>query len=188
MSKKKKTLVAAFVVLGMVALGMGAFVYAKYVSTVTGQGTAQVAKWEFRKENEGKTDLIKCELGKTYEATTLVNGKIAPGTEGKCTIQIRNGEGQVGVDYTIVVAANGKPTNLKFYSDEAHTTALPTAGVTGRINAGVTIPDEKVIYWLWPYETTDGDAIDTSEGENATSMTIDFAITGVQVQPKVQQP
>ena len=65
MSKKKKTLVAAFVVLGMVALGMGAFVYAKYVSTVTGQGTAQVAKWEFRTANEGKTDLIKCELGKT---------------------------------------------------------------------------------------------------------------------------
>ena len=188
MSKKKKTLVAAFVVLGMVALGMGAFVYAKYVSTVTGTGTAQVAKWEFRTANEGKTDLIKCELGKTYNATTLANGKIAPGTEGKCTIKVSNGEGQVGVNYTIAVAASGKPTNLKFYTDEAHTTALPTTGVTGHINAGVTTPDEKVIYWLWPYETAGGDATDTSEGENVDSMTIDFAITGVQVQPEVQQP
>ena len=188
MSKKKKTLVATFVVLGMVALGMGAFVYAKYVSTVTGRGTAEVAKWEFRSENDGKTDLIKCEPGKTYKATTLANGKMAPGTEGKCTIKVRNGEGQVGVNYTIAVAASGKPTNLKFYTDEAHTTALPATGITGHINAGVTTPDEKVIYWLWPYETTDGDAIDTSEGENATSMTIDFAITGVQVQPEVQQP
>lgn len=185
MSKKKKTLVAAFAVLGIAALGMGAFVYAKYVSTVTGTGTAQVAKWEFRSENEGKTDLIKCEPGKTYKATTLVDGKMAPGTEGKCAIKVRNGEGQVGVNYTIAVAASGKPTNLKFYTDEAHTTALPTTGVTGHIDAGVTTPDEKVIYWLWPYETAGGDATDTSEGENAGSMTIDFAITGVQVQPEV---
>ena len=116
MSKKKKTLVAMFAVLGIVALGMGAFVYAKYVSTVTGQGTAQVAKWEFRTANEGKTDLIKCELGKTYNAATLANGKIAPGTEGRCTIKVSNGEGQVGVNYTIAVAASGKPTNLKFYT------------------------------------------------------------------------
>lgn len=190
MSKKKKTLVAMFAVLGIVALGMGAFVYAKYVSTVTGQGTAQVAKWEFRTANEGKTDLIKCELGKTYNAATLANGKIAPGTEGRCTIKVSNGEGQVGVNYTIAVAASGKPTNLKFYTDEAHKTALPTTGVTGHIDAGVTAPDEKVIYWLWPYETAGGDATDTSEGESesVTSMTIDFAITGVQVQPEVQQP
>ena len=165
MSKKKKTLVAMFAVLGIVALGMGAFVYAKYVSTVTGQGTAQVAKWEFRTANEA-------------------------GTEGRCTIKVSNGEGQVGVNYTIAVAASGKPTNLKFYTDEAHKTALPTTGVTGHIDAGVTAPDEKVIYWLWPYETAGGDATDTSEGESesVTSMTIDFAITGVQVQPEVQQP
>ncbi len=189
MNKKKKTaLVALLAFLGVVALGLGAFVYAKYISTVNGAAEAQVAHWAFRTENNGKTDLIKCEPAKTYDPATLVNGKMAPGTEGKCTIKVRNTESEVGVDYTIVVAATGKPTNLKFYEDAAHNTPLAAAGVTGHLDAGATDPDTNIIYWYWPYETDngDGDGIDTSEGEAAGTMAIDFAITGVQVQPAEQ--
>ena len=72
---------------------------------------------------------------------------------------------------------------MKFCKDSACTTQLTpgTSTITGKIAAGddITVP----IYWEWPYETTNGDASDTSEGTAAASLSVALTITGTQVNP-----
>ena len=193
MSKKKKTMLALAIILGIAAVGLAAGVYAKYIASLTSNsGNISVAKWAFKAENEGKADLLKCELDKTYDAATLVAGKIAPGTKGVCEFKLSNEQSEVGVDYTIVASASNKPTNLKFYSDSSYNTPLTAAGITGHLDAGANKDAQtRAIYWRWEYETGDdaaskaaGDDIDTQEGMAAGNMTIDFQISGVQVQPR----
>ena len=193
MSKKKKTMLALAIILGVAVVGLAAGVYAKYIASLTSNsGNITVAKWAFKAENEGKEGLLKCELDKTYDETTLVKGKIAPGTKGKCEFKLSNKLSEVGVDYTIVASASNKPTNLKFYSDSTYRTPLTAAGITGHLDAGAENDEQtRAIYWSWEYETGDdaaskaaGDNIDTQEGIAAGNMTIDFQISGVQVQPE----
>lgn len=186
MSKKKKTMLALAIILGIAVVGLAAGVYAKYFSSLTsGNGSLTVAKWAFEDDNDG-TDggKVTCNLGKTYKASTLVAGKIAPGTEGTCTIKISNENSEVGVTYTLTPTGNmDGPTNLVFKENgSAFTTKTGTLAPGG--SETVTID------WVWPYETPensdDGDSDDTADGEAASSsMTAEFTITGTQVKPEV---
>ena len=207
MSKKKKTMLVAAIVLGIAVLGLAAGVYAKYIASLeANRGIADVAKWAFEDENKGN-GLMTCNLDKTYNTSTLSEEKIAPGTSGTCTFSVTNKNSEVGVNYTITLSAvTDQPTNVKFYktksgsgNDITYTDELTTANgsVTGTINAGVATAQTETIYWVWPYETgtvTDGvaqgDDDDTTDGKNAAAatktMTATFAIKGVQVQPTEQ--
>ena len=191
MSKKKKTMLALAIILGVAVVGLAAGVYAKYIASITsGNGSATVAKWAFETDNANTT--ITCELDKNYNADTLVAGKIAPGTSGKCPIKISNANSEVGVNYTIKPkTVTNQPTNLKLYKDANHTDAFSTsAAITGTLTPGAA-EQTIYVYWDWAYETgtvTDGvatgDSADTTDGEAAKKMEISFDISGVQVQPR----
>ena len=187
MMNKKSLLIIVLLVLVGLTTGYVASTYAKYTSTVTGSGTATVAKWAFATDNA--TQNITIALNPTVDATTLVNGKIAPGTTGSFNIALVNTNSEVGVDFSIALdSISNKPTNLKFYKDSSYTTELTpgTSTVTGQLTAGdstgVTVP----IYWRWEYETnaiSTNDPIDTQDGEAARTLTIGVTITGVQTAP-----
>lgn len=191
MSKKKKTMLALAIILGVAVVGLAAGVYAKYIASITsGNGSATVAKWAFETDNANTT--ITCELDKTYNADTLVAGKIAPGTSGKCPIKISNANSEVGVNYTIKPkTVTNQPKNLKLYKDAAHTDAFSTsAAITGTLTPGAT-EQTIYVYWDWAYETgtvTDGvaagDTDDNTDGKAAKTMEISFDISGVQVRPQ----
>ena len=171
--KKRKLLVIVLLLLFGVTAGYIASTYAKYAGTVNGSGTVTVAKWAFESDNSNTNFTI--DLSKTYNADTLVGGKIAPGTSGSFVIELSNENTEVGVDYTINLGnVTNKPTNLTFNGGTTYTGTL-TPGETGK---------EVTINWEWPYETTDGDADDTADGEAANTMTVNATITGVQVQPE----
>ena len=138
MSKKKKTLIAAFAVMGIVVLGLAAAVYAKYISTLTGNtATAQVAKWAFVDDNT-MTGEITCELDKTYDPDTLEGGLIAPGTSGKCPIAVSNENSEVGVQYKIELDGNvaNKPTNLILKQKGANGGLTDLTAITGTLKPG----------------------------------------------------
>ena len=186
MKKTNKSAVLLLVLLVLVAVTAMyvASTYAKYVGEVDGEGTATVAKWSFKDDNEDVD--FEVDLTKTYDASTLVAKKIAPGTEGSFNIVLNNENTETGVEYTVTLKniANA-PTYLKFYSDSAHTEELTVGGdgVTGHMDpndaTGVSVP----IYWEWPYESND-DATDTSEGEAAKTMTVTVNVAGVQSEPQ----
>ncbi|MBR1748431.1 MAG: hypothetical protein IJ743_01400 [Bacilli bacterium] len=173
--------------------GYVAGTYAKYTSEITPTaGTATVAKWNFDVENNGKAVTVDADLTKTYDANTLVSGKIAPGTEGAFKIELANETSEVGVNYEITIGdITGKPTNLKFYKDAAHTQEISAVNkVTGTLNVGA-IATKVDIYWAWEYETdaiATNDPIDTTDGKAAASLTIPVTIVGTQVRPVETTP
>ena len=179
MSKNKKALIAVFAIFAVAIVGLGVGVVAKYISTLEKEGTATVAKWTFRTANSAAK--LTCDPTVTYDPDTLVAERIAPGTTGTCEIELSNAGGEVGVNYTITPAVNGKPTNLVLTMNGAAFNAA--SPITGTLTPGET--GKKIsIDWEWPYNNTDANnVIDTNEGEAAGTMSITFSIVGEQVQP-----
>ena len=190
MQKKNKNAIILMALLTLVAVTAMyvASTYAKYTSEITGNnGTATVAKWAFSTDNATQTLTIN--LAATYDPTTLVGGKIAPGTAGSFNVALVNTTSEVGVDWTIKLnSITNKPTNLKFYKDSSYTTELTpgTSTITGQLIAGDSTGLSVPIYWKWAYETTEiatNDPIDTNDGGAANTLTIGVDITGVQTTP-----
>ncbi|MBR0133869.1 hypothetical protein IJM16_01220 [Candidatus Saccharibacteria bacterium] len=191
MSKKKTALVAVLALLGFAAVGLMAGVYAKYIASIDGKSaSATVAKWSFKEDNA--TTTLTCPLEKTYKPSTLVAGKIAPGTKGTCIIELSNKNSEVGVNYTVKISKLSGPANLVFTKDSE-----PIASnheITGTLKPGEELKygNSIKIDWEWPYETTNGDDADTLDGRTAADhttegtdkMEVTFEISGYQVQPE----
>ena len=192
-SRKKAIFVIAVLIMIAITLTLVSSTYARYTATISRNGTATVAKWAFTADNSGSTTM-NINFADTYHASTLVAGKIAPGTKGSLDISVSNASSEVGVEYTVTLGTiTNSPTNIKFYSDATYATPLTTSTpITGKIKANDTTPKTVKIYWAWPYQTgavtpstgvAAGDAADTTDGIAAKSLTVPVTITGVQVQP-----
>ena len=165
--------------------------YAKYTAQFTGKGTATVAKWAFKSENENKITTFNVSLDKSYDAKTLVANRIAPGS---FDVVLTNEESEVGVDFTVVIGnTTNAPTNIKFYKDSNRTMPLTpgTDTITGQLEAGDNTGVEVKIYWEWVYETgtvtngiATGDDADTTDGEAGAQLTIPITVKGVQTEPR----
>lgn len=190
MEKKKRNAILLLVLLLLVAISASyiASTYAKYTSEIKdNNGTATVAKWAFDTDNAAQTLTIN--LDGTYDPSTLVGGKIAPGTQGSFEIALVNTNTETGVNWTLALKSiTDKPTNLKFYKDSSYSTELVpgTDTITGQLKAkdstGLSVP----IYWKWAYETdaiATNDPKDTTDGKAAKTLTIGVDITGVQTEP-----
>ena len=190
MEKKKRNAVLLLVLLLLVAISASyiAGTYAKYTSEIKdNNGTATVAKWAFDTDNTTQTLTIN--LDETYDPTTLVAERIAPGTQGSFEIALVNTNTETGVNWTLALKSiTDKPTNLKFYKDSSYSTELVpgTDTITGQLKAkdstGLSVP----IYWKWAYETdaiATNDPKDTTDGKAAKTLTIGVDITGVQTEP-----
>ena len=177
-NKKKKLLVIALLLLFGVTAGYVASTYAKYASTFEGSGTITVAKWAFEDDNTPMT--IDIDLDTTYDADTLIDGKIAPGTSGSFVIELSNANTEVGVDYSISLSNTNAPSNIVFTSGGS---AIGNNPITGTLTPGEATR-QITVDWEWPYYTSAADDVeDTADGENANTMTITATITGVQVEP-----
>ena len=189
-SKKRFALAVLLICLTVTLSAVGIFTFAKYRTQLDSSNqTATVAKWNFGEDN---TNTFTFSLANTYTESTLVRGKIAPGTQGELTFNVSNKNTEVGTQYTIALSNENAPTNIKFYSDSACTIELQNSKLTGTLAPNADSQTVK-IYWKWAYETgtvTDGvatgDSADTTNGTAANTMTVTATITGVQVQPTVQ--
>ena len=100
MEKQKKSigaivLVILLLIATIVSLILATYAWAKYTSTQSGSATAEVAKWNVS-FNEGKNSF-------TGHYNHVVDGKIAPGTEGEFTITPTASSTEVCFDYTIKI-------------------------------------------------------------------------------------
>lgn len=181
MNKRKKRigLIILLLLFGVTA-GYVANTYAKYTAQVSGSGSATVAKWAFEEDNQNADFTI--DIAGNIDASTLVDGKIAPGTNGSFNIELSNENSEVGVAFTIAFSnLQNVPKNLVFKQSGA-VIDLTSETITGKIAAGetLTVP----VTWEWVYYTSDADDVeDTTDGEAANTMTINASITGVQIQP-----
>lgn len=180
----KSMLIVILLLLVAIATAYVGNTYAKYTESVSGNGTATVAKWDFTTDNTIST--LDIDFTDDYDSSTLVEGKIAPGTSGSFAISVKNTHTETGVNFTLALGtATNVPTNLKFYKDSTFTTEItPGSGtITGQLAALDSTGLDVSIYWKWNYETTNGDTADTTNGKAATELTIPITITGTQVPP-----
>ena len=192
--KKSKKIVLLLVAIAAIIFSfVGGQSYAKYMSKVTGQGTADIASWSFKvNENEEKMQTIS--LKSRQNNSTLLNNKIAPGTDGEFQIKLDATGTDVGINYAIKFEnETRKPTNLKFTYDGKKYNSLSDLqkDLTGIINADEQEKNKTLtIGWNWKYETgstqqeiTANDLIDTKEAKEINSYTFDIVISGTPVTP-----
>ena len=194
MKKSRKILLIIITIVAISLSFKGGQAYAKYMSRVTGQGMAEIASWSF-KVNENEEKLQTISLKSTINKPTLINNKIAPGTEGDFQIKLDATDSEVGINYIIKFENESqKPTNLKFTYDEKTYNSLTDLqqDLTGIINAN---DENKVkilnIGWDWKYETgtteqevAANDLIDTQDSKEIDNYTFDVIISGTQVMPE----
>lgn len=188
----------------LTVVGVSAFLgitYSKYINRITGNGETEIAKWNF-KVNQATEDFATIKLADTYDKSSLLNGKIAPGTSGSFDIVIDATDSEVGVKYVVdFLNETNKPENLKFSYDTKDGTANSIKVLdeiedyeeyfTGIIDADDTNKIRTLtVNWEWAYETgkDDGildekDIIDTNNGLSALDYTFDVLVTGTQVAP-----
>lgn len=191
---KKKAVIIIAILVAIILSFVGGQTYSKYVTEVRGDGTAQIATWDF-KVNGQKEEVQTISLGSTYDSSTLVNGKIAPGTEGNFQIKVDATGSDVGIDYKIKFAdETTKPTNLKFYYQEVEYDSVLELGdaLSGTINADDENKSKTFdIKWKWNYETgsnptevASNDKIDTQNAQEITNYEFNVIVSGTQVVPQ----
>lgn len=191
---KKKAVIIIAILVAIVLSFIGGQTYSKYVTEVRGDGTAQIATWDF-KVNGQKEEVQTISLGSTYDSSTLVNGKIAPGTEGNFQIKVDATGSDVGIDYKIKFTdETTKPANLKFYYQEVEYNSVLELGdaLSGTINADDENKSKTFdIKWKWNYETgsnptevASNDKIDTQNAQEITNYEFDVIVSGTQVVPQ----
>lgn len=192
MNKFLKIGIVGVTLVGIVA---GVFInntFSKYINKVSGDGETEIAKWSF-KVNQETEEFATIKLADTYDKTTLLNGKIAPGTKGSFDLIIDATNSEVGVRYEVdFLEETNKPTNLIFKSGNKTVSTIEEleSVLTDTINVDDTNKVRTLtINWEWPYETTtsntisSNDKIDTDEGLQALDYSFKVVVTGTQVQP-----
>lgn len=191
---KKKAVIIIAILVAIILSFVGGQTYSKYVTEVRGDGIAQIATWDF-KVNGQKEEVQTISLGSTYDSSTLVNGKIAPGTEGNFQIKVDATGSDVGIDYKIKFSdETTKPANLKFYYQEVEYNSVLELGdaLSGTINADDENKSKTFdIKWKWNYETgsnptevASNDKIDTQNAQEITNYEFDVIVSGTQVVPQ----
>ena len=190
---RNKLVIILLALLLITAIAFSMYAYAKYKTTLTGNGTATVAKWSFKVNGQTQT-IPDIDLATTMkENNNVVEGKLAPGTEGSFDLNLDATGSEVAIDYNIKLAVTEKPSNLRFYTDSSYTKEI--ASTDGVMNvSGVMSLEEvktvqtKTIYWKWAYQTgtlandiVANDKIDTADSKKSVTMTI--TVTGTQRNP-----
>ena len=207
--KMMKGIGVAALALTVVSSCMVGGTLAKYTTTVAGTGSAIVAKWapSFKGGANGEfTDSIDVKLTDTSLNGKVVNGKVAPGTDGSFSVQVSRGATEVEFKYSVTISdLNNCPANLKFYEDDKFSKEL-TKNEKGNYELsssetmGLTDSDKTLtVYWQWPYAVDsesgsqaelDRDAADSEAGNKATASeaaaTMSFKVncTATQVNSK----
>ena len=177
LKKSKKIVLVLIAVIAILLAFVGGQAYAKYMSRISGKGTADIASWSFKaNENEEKMQTISLK-SKMNNSTLDANGS------------------DVGINYVIKFEnETSKPTNLKFTYDGKTYNSLTELqkDLTGTIDAnGQDKTKTLTVGWNWKYETgstqqeiATSDAIDTKEAKTISNYTFDVIISGTQVMPQ----
>ncbi len=189
MEKKSSWLIIILLLLVGITSVYVAGTYAKYTSELAKKEvTAEIARWKFVEDNA--TTAYTVELDKTYTEETLVDGKIAPGTEGKFTIVLSAENTETGVEYTLDfddIKPDFGAAGLAIDDVNIGGTTLDQDDQDLSVWTGHLDPGEVAnvdVHWNWDYETSAAqDAIDTAIGEGDDDLSIKVTITGVQSEP-----
>ncbi len=193
MSKSKKIILLLAILIALVLSFIGGQTFSKYITEVRGEGIAEVARWSF-KVNGQDEEVQTINLASTCNNETLIDNKIAPGTEGTFKIVVDGTGSDVGINYTIKFENEStKPQNLKFIYNEKEYNSITELqeDLKGTINANDQEKTKTLnIKWKWAYEIGSNaeeikanDQIDTQNAIDINNYTFNVIVSGTQVMP-----
>ena len=160
--------------------------FAKYTSSASVTGTANVAKWSFKVNS---TDIattndfifnlfadVKDSDGTSVEGD-VINSKIAPGTSGSFALTLTNAS-EVTATYAINYTVNNAGVPLQFSVDNGRTWGdlANVSATTLAAGADTTI----TVQWRWAFDGDDN--TDTALGIAATAQpSVNVEITATQI-------
>lgn len=176
---------------------------ARYVTEVDGSAKAVVAKWAFDAKNSNKTiatESFVIDLGDTtnrsaYPTTDIKEGVIAPGTTGSFDIVLDGTGSEVGIDYTVKLAAKAgspaMPDDMVFsfapITDSNKGVKLASlTDETGTIDytaAANGMQKTITVYWSWAFDENDTATANDNTYQGLTWL-MDITVTGKQTAPE----
>lgn len=201
MKNNKMIKFASFTLLiTIIALILVAGTYAKYTSSASGSDTATVAKWDIKAGASGSevsitgsNSTVTFNLFDTIldgDETSDKNendvraGMIAPGTRGKFNLSVKN-DSEVNAEYTVnfeladTTLPEGATLPLEFKVNNSDWTSSLNNVPTTTLAMGTS--DIATIQWRWAYESTTGDANDTTLGINEPELNVKATLVVNQV-------
>ncbi|WP_411337035.1 hypothetical protein [Ruminococcus gauvreauii] len=169
---------------------------ARYVTEVSGSATAAVAAWSFKANEKDGTENFTLDLGKTrtaYKTEDIKDEVIAPGTTGQFDIVIDGTGSEVGIDYSVAIAA---ATGTTLPEDMVFSTGKITADNAGKKLSEFKIDDATIpysaaadgmkktitVYWSWAFDENDTAASNDNTYADQ-NWTLDITVTGKQAEP-----
>ena len=160
-NKKKKIIVCLVVALIILLCFLAGCVLAKYIANVTGTTIGDIANWSF-KVNESTTAITdSISLVNTVDGSTLVNGKMAPGTSGSFSFEVDATGSEVDVGYYVTFFdENATSGNLQFeYKGNKYSTLEELSNaVSGVLDESNNQKEIVTIGWTWLYEAENLDS------------------------------
>ncbi len=178
MTKKNTNLsktVGLLLVLTLLALIAISGTYAKYTTSVSGNATAVIAKWDIKFTNDTKTiaNNFNIDLAKTMTSSDKTNTFIQPGSQGSFKVKVTNDSDVPAM----VVATVSDNSNTIFQNGQFTLTVEGNTAAEG-VEVAPKASKEVTITWKWNYESADNkdtvDAADTviGTGSDKTAQTI----------------
>ena len=178
MTKKNTNLsktVGLLLVLTLLALIAISGTYAKYTTSVSGNATAVIAKWDIKFTNDTKTiaNNFNIDLAKTMTSSDKTNTFIQPGSQGSFKVKVTNDSDVPAM----VVATVSDNSNTIFQNGQFTLTVEGNTAAEG-VEVAPKASKEVAITWKWNYESADNkdtvDAADTviGTGSDKTAQTI----------------
>ena len=196
MNKNKKRLIIAIIllILMLAIFLIGGYTYSKYISQVRGKGVIDIAKWNFKVNNESST-METINLADSFTPETIKDNKLAPGVKGDFDIVIDATECETGVQYAVNFEnIKDKPQNLEYSYEDICVSDIKELEpyLTGIIHANDEERTRTIkIYWNWRYENAyspetvaNVNEQDTIDGRALSNHSFDIVVTGSQELPE----
>lgn len=175
--KRRRTIIIAIILflLGISFVIAGTVAY--YQTTITGNITGTIARWDFKANNQASSFAITL----APDGNHTDNATLAPDTSGSFSVVMNATDSQLAIDYEVSFSNFlNVPTNLIFYSDANRQTPVDiesaTYTLTGTLAAGSTTT--KTWYWTWPYGNASSVSVDNADANKTVSFTVN--VVGVQ--------
>lgn len=184
---KKRKVLAVLVAL-LIVVGAGVYTYARYITTKTGSGDVEVAKWTATVKQGGTAVSDDFDLTLTLSDNDyVVNGKIAPNRSATATLVVDLTGTEVATDIEVDLGSvTGLPTGMTISGVTANGSAMTKTGnvysTTVDLNAAKTAISSNtvtlVITATWDNANDANNANDTGfgDGTNDADWTLEIPV------------
>lgn len=181
LSKREKLIYTTLVstILAILLLSVITDVYARYSSTIYGNGDIELAKWEFKANEKG--------VGEEFDLNIVTDGnvsKISPNSTGYMQIKLENNsnvpaEAIISLRETFL-NTNDETNTLKIYLDNSYASEKMIDITSKNLAIKLNAESSKTIklYWKW----VENESVDQTIAEYYDGFTISATVVGEQTE------